>query len=301
MPIISKTTPSSKASKPVRQQNFTKPPSVLDRIKNIGFDPNEGLSVLVYGQSGSGKTTFAATFPKPILWILCSGGKRPGELRSIDTPEYQDVIQNVTLEASTEMKELLEYQQKEQQYKTVVLDHVTGFQDLILCEILGLDELPAQKSWGMAQQQQYGQCTMQAKEYLRAFLNLKCNRVIIGQERSNKTEGESELIAPNVGAALMPSLAGWLNPACDYIVHTRKRRKEKVTYNTIGSGKQMQKVEVRTPLRGVDYYLLTGGDEVYTTKFRVPKNRTLPHMIKDPDYDKLLGIIKGEYKGKDDE
>src|SRR5262245_12287987 len=45
------------------------------------------LSVLVYGQSGTGKTTFAATFPGRTLWLLCSGGHKPGELRSIDTPE----------------------------------------------------------------------------------------------------------------------------------------------------------------------------------------------------------------------
>lgn len=290
MPKVSqqsmKSKPTAKASS--RPAERTGPESVIDRIKSIGFTEDDGIKMLLYGQSGSGKTTTWATFPKKILAIICSSVARPGELRSIDTAEYRDEIDEVVLTNTLEMRDLLDYIPSAG-YSTVVLDHASGFQDLVLKEILGLDELPAQKSWGMASQQQYGQCTTKAKEYFRALLNLPCNVVITAQEKEAKMDVDSELIAPTVGANLMPSLAGWLYPAVDYIVQTYKRRKVEEVTTTI-AGKPM-KTKVTT--KEVEYCLRTGPDAVYTTKFRVPKGPPLPDAIVDPTYAKIMDLIKG--------
>lgn len=281
---------------PVRQSptgvKKKKAGSVIDRISALGTQDNF-LKVLLYGKSGTGKTTLWATFPGPILGIICSGGNKTGEVRSINTPEYRKKIKMVTIQESTEVGELVSYVQSNGAFKTIVLDHVSGLQDLVLKEILGLDELPAQKSWGLATQQQYGQCTQQVKEYLRALLNLDLNVVILGQERTFDSTDEgpgSEMLQPTVGVALTPSLAGWLNPACDYILQTFKRAKMIRTVTKVGT----KQVTTEKRGKGVEYCLRTEPHDVYTTKFRVPKGRPLPDVIVDPSFDKINRLIQGE-------
>ena len=263
--------------------------SVVDRIESgVSFDESDGIKIILYGRSGSGKTTVWSSFPGPILAVVCSGGMKPGELRSIPV-EYRKKVHPVTISSSLEFKELIEHQEATNKYKTVVLDHVTGFQDKILAELLDMDELPAQKSWGLANQQTYGTMSLQAKQMFRQAFSLDCNVVFVGQERENGTEGDSELITPHVGIALTPSLAGWLYPAADYVCHTfiRPKMVEKVV--KIG-GKNVTS-EVRG--KGVEYCLRVGPHDSYITKFRAPKGSELPDVIVDADYDKIMEIIQG--------
>lgn len=261
--------------------------SVLDRISPIGFDDDQGIKMNLYGRSGTGKTTLWATFPGPILAIVCSGGKQPGELRSIDTPAYRKKIKSVALRQSSELSELIGYV-ADQSVPTVVLDHATGLQDLVLKEILGLDELPPQLSWGLATQQQYGQLAIKMKELLRSLLSLPGNVVIIAQEREFNTDGDGELLMPYVASALTPSVVGWLNPACDYIAQTFLRQKVEEREAKI-AGKI---VKTKQKTRQVEYCLRVGPDSVFTTKFRLPKGSQLPEVIVDPDYDKILQLIQ---------
>lgn len=263
--------------------------------QSVWPDQEEGIKINLYGKSGTGKTTLWATFPKPIHAFICSGGKKPGELRSIDTPENRKLITPEIIQESTDISKRIDGGIGH--CKTVVLEHATGLQDLVLKEILGLDELPAQLSWGIARQQDWGQCALQLKEILRALLNLDQNVVIIAQERSFNTDNDgaqsSGIIMPYVAGALTPSVVGWLNPACDYICQTFIR--QKVIEREIQVGKKM--VKKRVPVPGqVEYCLRTGPDAVYTTKFRLPKRKgsTLPQEIVDPDYGKLMALIRPE-------
>ncbi len=267
------------------KKSTRKKAGILSKIKPLSFETDEGIQVLLYGRSGTGKTTLWGTFPAPILSIICSGSKRPGELRSLDTPENRKRIQTLVVQETSEITEILE-ELPDQDYKTVVLDHASGLQDFHLKEILGLDELPAQKSWGLATQQQYGQCTQKTKEQLRALLSLPCNVVIIAQERSFNDDKESELIDPTVGAGLTPSLAGWLNSSCDYICQTLIRSKF--------VEKKVAGKSVKRKTKEVEYCLRTAPHEVYTTKFRVPRGRKLPELIVDPTYGKIMKVIRGE-------
>lgn len=268
---------------------------VLSRIRPIGFDEDEGLKVLLYGRSGTGKTTIWATFPKPILAVLSSGGSQPGELRSIDTPEYRQTVQQVALERADEMRELVDYlNTHREEYATVVLDHATGLQDLILKDLLNLSEIPAQKGWGIATQQDWGQVGTQFKEYIRAILSLRCNVVIVAQEREFNTENVSDVIKPTVGAGLTPSITGWLNAAVDYICQTFIRQKEVTKIMKVGAGPKAKTVTRVEKVPGqVEYCLRTGADEVYTTKFRKPRGQPLPQAIVDPSYEQIYALARG--------
>ena len=272
----------------------TKRPSGLaSRVKPLGtFNPY--LKINLYGRSGTGKTTLWGTFPGPILALICSSLKDPGELLSLNTPEYRKKIKCVTLETSADIGEVPELVASGG-YKTVVLDHATGLQELLLKEVLGLEEVPQQLSWGIAKQQDWGKVALQAKTRLKQLLDLESNVVIVAQEREFTPGDENDLVvAPYVASALTPSVVGWLNPACNYICETFIRRKVVYTeQRTKVSGKvKVKQVARRTD--DVEYCLRTGADDVYTIKFRVPKGSILPKIIVDPTYDKIREVIAGQ-------
>ena len=266
----------------VKKQSFrsAKGSNVLSRIQPVSMGTC-GLKVNVYGRSGTGKTTFACTFPKPLLIIGAEDGTR--SVHNVPGVEFVQVT------SSTEVSELAQHVQEKARWKTVVLDSASSLQDIILKEILGLEELPAQKSWGLATRDQWGQCAIQAKEHLRSLLNLSCNVVVLAQEREFNTETEGDLLMPFVGSALTPSVTGWLNPACDYIVQTFLR--EQTSEKTLKLGGKVKKVQQKTGR--VDYCLRCGPDPVYTTKFRLPKGTALPKIIVDPDYSKMFELVQG--------
>ncbi len=263
-----------------------------------------GMRMLVWGQTGTGKTTLASTFPDPILWLVCSGGKRPGELKSIDTPENRKRIRPVILGSVGDLFNEVwgslinpspvrcysDINKYKCHYSSVVLDHASGLQDMAFREILGLEELPVQKGWGMATQQQYGQLAAQVKDAMLKLLNLSANVVILAQERVFGEDSNSDIIRPTVGAALTPSIASWLYPSCDYVVQTfLQPKKVRSVMNVAGK-------EVVTERRdkGVDYCLRVGPHDVYQTKFRLPRGITLPEYIVDPSYQGLQNLIAGK-------
>lgn len=267
-------------------KNSRKAKNVLDRIAPIDLG-EEGVKINIYGRSGTGKTTFWSSFPGKILAIVCSGTQK-GELRSIH-PSHRKKIEVVNLLDTSEIKQLVEHA-SDGHYKTVVLDHASGLQDKKLAEILEIDELPEQKSWGMASREQYGQCSLEMKTLLRAILNLSCNVVVIAQERDFNTENDSELLLPYVASALSPAVVGWLNQACDYICQTYIREQQQKVQLTVGGKKKEQLRKTGE----FEYCLRTGPSDVFTTKFRVPKGFKLPKLIVDPDYDKFMAVLQGE-------
>lgn len=287
MPVkVTKQTGGKNAGKKVKKS------SVIDRIQPLDFDENEsGISMVIYGKSGTGKTTLASTFPAPILWLVCSGGKNPGELRSVATAENKKRIFPVTINESDELLEILEHQAETNKYRTVVLDHVTGMQDRLLAEITGVERMRAQRAWGDATRQQYGQLAMQAKEISRLMLDLPCNRLFLGQERvfETETETEDDLIVPYVAAAGTPSYIGWLNYACDYVVQTYQR--PQLIKKQVKQGSKTVEITKRT--NRVDFCLRVYPDSVNTIKFRMPKNRDRDCVMTDPSYDKLIKLIRG--------
>jgi hypothetical protein len=270
---------------------------VLSRIKPIGFDADEGMKCLLYGRPGSGKTTVWSTFPKPILAIICSGGGKPGELKSIDTLENRKVIKQVVLEHCEEMDTLVPYLQESKDFATVVLDHATGFQDRMLADILDLEEIPAQKDWGLATQQDYQEVILKCKEVYRRLLNLKQNVVMIAQERDfedkDSMASKVEDVYPTVGPATSPKLAEWLNPAVDYLCQTFIRERIVTETKKIPGTQGKTKVEHRRVPGEVDYCLRVGPHPVFMTKARIPHGLKTK-LIVNPTYQKLLAAIRAE-------
>jgi len=242
---------------------------------------NRKISMVLYGSSASGKTTLASTFPKKAL-IVCV---EDGTLSVFDTKGlyYAEIDKSIQI--------VTDLAPKFSEYETIILDGVSSLQSLVLKEILGLDEIPIQNTWGMATRSDWMQVGIQVKEYLRLIMGQKhAHRVIIAQEREFDVTEDSEIVVPFVGPAVSPSIASWLNPEADYIGHTFLRTKTKEVKVKI-RGKLKTKIK---SVPGVDYCLRIGPNAVYKTKFRRPRSsQDLPEVIVDPTYKKIVHLIGG--------
>ena len=273
-----------------KQKPKSKYGSIVGKIAPVA-KPTSGFKMLIYGRSGTGKTTVACDFPKPLLIIGAEDGTKsiynvPGvEFVRVKTPE--------------EIGDLIFYQRKERKFKTVVLDCATSQQELVLKKLLrenGLleedEELPAQLGYGEVPREVWNELSAIMKSQLQEFLDLGdagTHALLLAQERAFDNEGDSsDLIIPSVMAGVSPSVASWLNPQCDYIGQTlirRQRVKEKVRV------KKGNKVVLKDKMVEKNLFCLrVGPDPVYATKFRKPKGSSLPDVIVDPTFDKIAQL-----------
>lgn len=263
-----------------------KPKGVVDRIAPVSL-ADEKDKINIYGVSGTGKTTLACTWPKPLLIAGAERGTR--SVHNIKGVKY------VRLQECTELDELVSHARESGKYQSFVLDTATSFQAMCITEIAGLDEPPVQKSWGMASRDQWGQCALQTKEYLRRILRLAedniCHAIVLAQERTfGSGEDADEVLAPTVMSALTASTVGWLNPECDYIVQTFIREQRTTSNKKVGN-----KTRTFTKTTGdIEYCLRTRPHPLYTIKFRGPKGHDLPVSIVDPDFTKIRKLIDGK-------
>lgn len=252
---------------------------VWERVQEVRHRETK-LKVNLFGPSGSGKTVFASTFPKPALIMKFEEG----------TNSVYNVagIEDVPIYSTEEITQLISWKGITK-YETIIVDTGTMLQDLVLREILGLDKIPEQKSWGDASQRQWGECSLKTKEILRSILDLSIQShiVIITQEREFKSDADSEIAVPSIAGALTPAVSWWLNAACDCVVATYKRQKTKQVTTKIGGKLKTREV----PTGGVEFCLRVGPNPVYSTKVRLPVGVEVPEYISNPTFEKLYSIV----------
>jgi hypothetical protein len=258
---------------------------VINRITSVG-DHDIAIRMNTYGRGKTGKTRFFSTWPKPALII----GTENGTL-SVSTVKGLDFVQ---IKRSSEIEDLVDLL-KEGKYKSVCLDHGGGLQDLVLQEVLDLEDIPVEKSWGMAKREDWQTCGQQTKERMRLVLSLAethgIHVNIIAHERNFKEDGnDSDLIMPTVGSALQPSVANWLNGCVDYVCQCFIREETIVTKHKIGN-------KIKTTMKKSEkkeFCLRIGPHPVFMTGFRAPPEVVLPEVIVDPNFNKVMELVKGE-------
>ena len=250
-------------------------------------------STALYGRSGTGKTTLAATYPKPILYlnILDNGDESISDVEGIDV---------VDITSSEELQEQILWLAKKANrgkliYKTVVLDTMTQLQGILVNE-MGVskkikDSATKKKragDFGTLTKQDWGQIAGDLKAVIMDIRNLPVNSVFIAQERvfnaGDEEDDGVDQLAPEVGTKLMPSVNKDLCASVNIIGNTFIRIK--VTKKKDDKGKSFKEIKKLFCLR-------LGPNEVYTTKIRKPKGIEAPDYITDPTFRKIMDIVKG--------
>lgn len=234
-----------------------------------------GLTGTVYGRSGTGKTAFAATWPKPILLMDIQEG-------GTDTISDQDQIDVVEVN-DWETVESVYWGLKngDLKYKTIVFDQVSSLQELGRIqtkkdEKKDPDSLMTKKEWGLLSGLMK-QTIFDFRELSKQGINV----LFIAHERLTESEeGFEDQIDPSIGPRLMPSVAVALNGAVDLIGNTFIRE----TFH----GPEKRRI--------VEYCLRVGPHAYYTTKIRRPPHYPIPDHLVDPTYDKVVELIRGSAK-----
>lgn len=243
--------------------------------------PEEHQSLVLYGRSGTGKTTLAGTFPQPILLL---------DVNDQGTDSVKDVkeLDVLTIEDFDDLKVAYYWLKANPgKYKTVIIDTVSQLQNKAIQAIKS--NVPESKlgHWGTMTKADWGETASLLREWLENFRNLECYVIFIAQDRNfGGEEDDSSMIEPTVGPRLMPSVASALNANVHVVGHTFIRE----TIKEVVDPKTKKKKDVVK----VEYCLRIGPNSVYVTKVRKPKLVRVPAVIVDPTFDELMEAIKGE-------
>lgn len=256
--------------------NNTNYSDVVDRI--VGISETLGdVSMIIYGRSGTGKTTIASTFPKPILILDI---KEEGTDSIADYSD--DEIKVLPVESWDDVEQVYWYLESgKHPFKSVVIDTVTQMQEICLkgeLQKAGKD---------FATQQIWGNVAGLMKTWTLNFRDLPGLQVaFLAQDRVHDTDSDDddEQIDPSVGPRLSPSVAATLNAAVKVIGYTYIQEVVKKS----SSGIKREK----------EYRLRVGPHPYYITKIRKPKNKECPEYIPDPTFDKIIDVMKGRYEVK---
>lgn len=252
--------------------------SILSRAKPVS-ELEMVITALFYGRSGTGKTTLAGDFPKPLLLLDI------GE-RGTDSLSDQEGIDVLTISQWGELEEVYwDLAEGGHGYKTVVIDAVHTMQGLALQEAR---DVAGKKEKDQTSQRDFGQASGLMNKWLYHFRDLRddgVNIVFLAHDRLREvdTEDDETVILPEMGPNLMPGVAKTITGAVNIIGYTFI--KEEVTKSKIAGKK---------PQREVQYGLRIGPNAIYSTKIRKPKNFHLPEYLIDPSYGKLVSVLKGE-------
>jgi len=275
-----KVTPKKVLGRKVVKKVAEKTTSILDKIKPV-TELKTNLVMMVYGRSGTGKTHFGSTFPKPILFIDTNE-------RGTETIALEEDIDVVRVTEWAEMDELywaLLDKTLPTEYASIVIDQVSNLQDIGMAEVLrkgrkGRDETFTQRNWG--------QLSGMLKQWISDFRDLSddYNLLLIAHERVNEGgDDEDEAIEPSIGARVMPSVSAFLDGAVD----------------SIGSTfiKERWETEDKEEVRHVDYCMRIGPHAFYSTKIRRPVSAgPIPELIVNPTFKKIKDLVTGKQKPK---
>jgi KaiC/GvpD/RAD55 family RecA-like ATPase len=250
-------------------------------------------STALYGRSGTGKTTLSGTWPKPILYL---------NIRDNGTDSISDLGEDVDVQdisSSDELRDVIlwviaQSNKDKLRYKTVVVDTMSQLQNILVEEKAkekGRKEIKGSKGkrpgdFGTMTKQQWGEVAGDLKAAVQDIRGLPLESVFIAQERvfnMGEEEEDSDMLQPEVGPRLMPSVKDDLNASVSIIGNTyiRVRRKKKRV-----DGKITYKVKK-------EYCLRIAPHEVYTTKIRKPRGIEITDDIVDPSFAKLQKLMKG--------
>lgn len=269
-------------------KNTSRPSRTRQSDREPGFkdirDINRHKAFAFYGRAGTGKTTLACTFPRPILLL---------DIQDEGTDSVADVkgLKVWDIETIDDFEDAYWYLKSSKNiFKTVILDTTTMLQQLKIMDMMGVKLEKAGKQagdWGTMTKQDWGEVSSYLKTWITNYRNLKMNVIFIAQERvfNVDTEEEEGLLDPEIGPSLSPSVKSHLNAAVSVIANTFIRRRVIRKKNDKGRTIETEKIE---------YCLGIGPSSVYTRKVRKPKAFKLPDVIVDPEYEDIIAVIEGE-------
>lgn len=241
------------------------------------------MSAVVYGRSGTGKTTVAASLldldpisdhQDKILLLDCRE-------EGTDSVWDRKGIDMLPIQAYSDLQGIYYFLKKsDHKYKGIVIDTITSLQGITLAQARKLHgkAVNDQASWKV-----FGTVASLLNPLLMDFRDLPIHLVILAQDRYDNSDDENDEgdLMPEVGPACMPSVAKTINAMVKVIGQTFIKELDIKTKTGIKSKSQFR--------------MRLGPHPYYLTKIRVPKKYKVPASIPDPSFKKIEAIMRGEY------
>jgi phage nucleotide-binding protein len=254
-------------------KKLTKRPArgIESRIRPLN-EVERHIACLCYGDQKTGKTVFACSFPKPLLLI---------DIMEEGTDSIIDVdgVDVVSAESTQDLEDLYWMLESDKKYKSVVLDQMTGLQNLVIRE---MKDKKNQRSDDVFSQRSYGQLGGWMMQWILNYRNLikhgKHVCFLSHQKRIEAQEEDDDRLAPEVTTALTGSITNFLLGAVSVIGNQFIRE----SYD-----KKTKETEMQYCMRLVSGF--------YRCGIRRPVSAgPVPEFVVNPTFDKMIQLSKGE-------
>lgn len=227
-----------------------------------------GKLVVIYGRSGSGKTWFGSSFPKPMLYLKIGddGGNTIRTVPGIFVKEIEKIGQ---------LKIALEECMKDKKYESVFIDTFS----LIVNEWRNENILEKKKKMT---QQAWGDLLNDTEECIRLAHKLSIKKWVIlsCHEVTDTIDGMEDELLPDVRASVSKGARTYLEGMANYGLHTVKIQKEVENPKT-------GDIEMR-----VRFAVDIGPNPYYWTKIQVAPSVKVPKRIINPSFEKLMKVVE---------
>lgn len=221
----------------------------------------------IYGKSGSGKTAFLGTFPKPMLYLQFGDD-------GAETLDGVEGVDCIVISSPKQLKEIITEAYRDTKYKTVACDTFS----LIVQEWCNENAIAKKKRMT---QQMWGDLKTDSEELVRMFHKLAETHVVAltFHETADGFEGLEDEILPEIRVSLSKGARTYMESMANFGVHTAILLKE--TEDDEGES-------VIEPV----YAAHLGPNPYYWTKFQKPPSIKMPVVMPNPSYRKIMRKLK---------
>lgn len=259
----------------LKKRSIKPKPNNRSQLDENEYNPVDKRIVLIYGLSGTGKTTFCATAPQPVFHIDIN----ETGLKSI-SDKLSDTYRGVYVQSWDALIKKVDLLSTDDYYKTVIIDTITSAQDMRTDIEVG--NKPS--SFGL-DRRVFGKIAGDMKTLIYDLKDLNKNIIFLAHMRTFGLEDEEEAedILPSRNARLMPSVVATLNGASDIIGNTFISMKN-IKVRVKGEKGKTTLVDKRV----FKYCMRLGPNPIYVTKIRKPVGIEIPSFIENPKWDDLI-------------